>query len=79
MANPIVLKAAKVYFVILSCYIVGICVNGMTFKFRTVIGALFVSDTISSYKRFLPVRNKRLPESNAYPKVAAPFAGKIRK
>ena len=77
MANSIVLKATKVYFVILSCYIVGICRNGMTFKFHTVIGALFVWDTISSYKRFLPVRKERLPESSGYPKVAAPFAGKI--
>ena len=56
MPNSIVLKAAKIYFVILSCYIVGICINEMTFKFHTVIGALFVWDTISSYKRFLPVR-----------------------
>ena len=56
MANSIVLKATKVYFVILSCYIVGICINEMTFKFHTVIGALFVWDTISSYKRFLPVQ-----------------------
>ena len=36
-----------------------------------------LSETISSYKRFLPVQKLWLPESNVYPNVAAPFAGKL--